>query len=877
MDLDIPHLAKLHFITEHTARHARLQEGQEPDKVQRDWYIQRAQQLALSDLQPRSDFDYEGILTLVYKKCYADMEQGEAAGLFSIGQDNFRDHLRELSAADWAAFHKFTFVGDEEDEYDTEVEDAMPDVEEEPLDYDPRGEEDPQIALFEKAVDAGMATLKRLRDELKRSRVNMDDTDWISEIDRVESYSKPGQVMIGVVGSTGVGKSSLINALVDEERILATDCMRASTAVATEIVYNNGGSRYKAEIQFVNRGEWEKELQALVWDLDEDNTGEIREDIANDSEAGAALAKIKAVYPWIEARYIMDTPVQTFLDHPSVSSLLGSEKFVEENKPQAFYRKVKTYLDSEGKGRGRHKKSQPYNSVSVWPLVRVVRIFVPAPALSTGAVLVDLPGLFDSNPARVTVAEQYMKRCSAHWVVAPINRAASDKVAKDLLGKNFKMHMQMKNAFSSITFICTKTDDISISETQDSLKLDLPVPEQREAKHAQLKAELKELHDKREQIMDHVANVDEEIEETEAQIDSDLKSQRKKLVAQRRPLGQEIKSKEIEIGEFEIASRNMKLDVYRECIQARNDYSEGEIKRDFARGIRDLEEPDETTDQGTKHRMIHDYQKLERDLPVFCVSARAYQKLRGRMRKEATLEGFTDFEETGVLRLRPEEQWKEFLTKVKQAFYQDVVHKLKTFAYFIKWEFRDLAQVLQKGLTDFHWAAIRSAKHKLPTDHRNMLSEALRDHSQTLEVELETIEDNFKAAQREINYVFPATIREELASTYKACAMEKGKGTFNRMKYTMAQKVADSANHIVHECAERVRKTLDELERDTARNLQDIMTMMMNSMKNDYYIALIEPQIRQFTAEQIEVRRRLDGIVRKMISDLQLGQLLNQK
>lgn len=45
-------------------------------------------------------------------------------------------------------------------------------------------------------------------------------------------------------------------------------------------------------------------------------------------------------------------------------------------------------------------------STSYWPLVRVVRIYTKAPALSTGATLVDLPGIFDSNAARVAVAEE---------------------------------------------------------------------------------------------------------------------------------------------------------------------------------------------------------------------------------------------------------------------------------------------------------------------------------------------------------------------------------------------------------------------------------------------------------------------------------------
>jgi hypothetical protein len=44
-----------------------------------------------------------------------------------------------------------------------------------------------------------------------------------------------------------------------------------------------------------------------------------------------------------------------------------------------------------------------------WPLIKVVRIFTKADALSTGAVIVDLPGVHDSNAARAAVAASYMK------------------------------------------------------------------------------------------------------------------------------------------------------------------------------------------------------------------------------------------------------------------------------------------------------------------------------------------------------------------------------------------------------------------------------------------------------------------------------------
>ena len=100
------------------------------------------------------------------------------------------------------------------------------------------------------------------------------------------------------------------------------------------------------------------------------------------------------------------------------------------------------------------------------------RIYVKSPALSTGAVIVDLPGVHDSNAARAAVAEGYMKQCTGLWIVAPINRAVDDKAAKSLLGESFKRQLKMDGGFSSVTFICSKTDDISLMEAQDSLGLD---------------------------------------------------------------------------------------------------------------------------------------------------------------------------------------------------------------------------------------------------------------------------------------------------------------------------------------------------------------------------------------------------------------------
>jgi len=75
-------------------------------------------------------------------------------------------------------------------------------------------------------------------------------------------------------------------------------------------------------------------------------------------------------------------------------------------------------------------------------LIKLVSIKTKAEALSTGAVIVDLPGVHDSNAARAAVAEGYMKNCTGLWIVAPINRAVNDKAAKSLLGDTFKRQLK---------------------------------------------------------------------------------------------------------------------------------------------------------------------------------------------------------------------------------------------------------------------------------------------------------------------------------------------------------------------------------------------------------------------------------------------------
>ncbi|KAK4691905.1 hypothetical protein P7C70_g9241, partial [Phenoliferia sp. Uapishka_3] len=106
----------------------------------------------------------------------------------------------------------------------------------------------------------------------------------------------PPQFLIAVVGSTGAGKSSLINALLDSDALVPTNSMRACTAVVTEIAYNFKDDKIRAEVEFLTPEEWKAELAVLRDDLIDDD-GRCRRVQDEASEAGAAWARIHSVYP----------------------------------------------------------------------------------------------------------------------------------------------------------------------------------------------------------------------------------------------------------------------------------------------------------------------------------------------------------------------------------------------------------------------------------------------------------------------------------------------------------------------------------------------------------------------------------------------------
>ena len=136
---------------------------------------------------------------------------------------------------------------------------------------------------------------------------------------------------------------------------------------------------------------------------------------------------------------------------------------------------------------------------------------------------------------------------------------------------------------------------------------------------------------------------------------ADLRSTKKESRRQRAELDEKIKSVRRQSSEAEEKAKKIKADMAALCIAGRNQYSKGAIQQDYAAGIKELDQElaaEEDEENFNPDNEARDYEEVARNLPVFCVSSRGYQKLQGRLRKDGPVPGFKSIEETEIPQLQ---------------------------------------------------------------------------------------------------------------------------------------------------------------------------------------------------------------------------------
>jgi len=394
------------------------------------------------------------------------------------------------------------------------------------------------------------------------------------------------------------------------------------------------------------------------------------------TDTSEAYAKLKLVYPNIDIISTTPDNRKAALVAIDLSSYFGTTKRIAERALGRFRRVVAKFTDASNFG---DSEEQP---ISLFPLIRVVRVFMKSKILNAGLVLVDLPGIGDANAARNAVAQRYIHHADHIFIISKIVRAVTDGAARELLGNHFQKRLVLTGKYNGgfVSFIATCTDDMAVEETVRALGRDheasadfktmVAYRDTALKEYEQVQKHLKACGKKRRHVLKRMNEATNgsspvdlckkrkyiDLEDSEAvtlTVDS-KRTETDTILAQYRLELDTIMAEERRLTEREAELTNPLLEIKRglrtACIQERNNYTCRRLQLDFESGLRsirkELNEAKEKTPEMSAVANAH--QQMTAQLKVFCVSSKAFQKLNGRLQWDQRIEGFPTKEYTGI-------------------------------------------------------------------------------------------------------------------------------------------------------------------------------------------------------------------------------------
>ncbi|KAJ3496224.1 hypothetical protein NLG97_g2818 [Lecanicillium saksenae] len=451
-------------------------------------------------------------------------------------------------------------------------------------------------ASFQRAFSDTKALVQELELALSSSPLHLETASIMHELHAqattLAQFQTAPTRKIGIVGDAGVGKSSLLNSLLDYDGFVRTSSNGgACTWVPTEFHFH-GLPTFSIEVDLFDVKELVDQLFQLLqfyrhFHLNQSEIDDNAERSYNEKRAQLAADTFNSMFG-------NRTPAQQFLlEQPE--SLIKREfmSLIQELRPHSS-NMSKFDLPQEACAdelRLLSTATSDSNARCAWPYIRRIKVYSSAHILSKGLVLVDLPGLRDLNSTRSHITERYLRQCHDVFAVCDISRATTDQSVQDIL------NMAMRLPEANFGIICTKSDAIVNSEARHDW---------RGAKGQQVKqmmdridADKKSLHDLKYKVNQWGQDDDDEDANTIREI-----------LRQKRQVEKQLKVHKFELDAFLIRSRN-------ELVSA-------------------------------KLRDTYTETMLDGELQVFCVSNHIYKEKRNLPKDEA----LRYLELSGILKLR---------------------------------------------------------------------------------------------------------------------------------------------------------------------------------------------------------------------------------
>ncbi|CAO2651427.1 Nn.00g039970.m01.CDS01 [Neocucurbitaria sp. VM-36] len=341
-------------------------------------------------------------------------------------------------------------------------------------------EEPPPALLHMPEIRDALANARtltsRMVDVLSSSNLHRENDSSIGNLHqqakRLHEFQLPSSRIVGLVGDSGVGKSSLINSLLDKIGLArASSSGTACTCAVTEYIFHDG-SDFTIHVDYFSLKELKKQFEELLRayrdyeslpENERNRNGDDEDD--NDRKRLQKTAQLAGETFRASFREKLEqkpTVLSTMAFKPAVVTMVqwasqllppqgGQESFNTVEECSSRLRE----LTSEP-----HESSPHEESPTCWPFIQKIRVYLKAHILSKGLIIADLPGLRDLNSARKAITERYVRKCHHIFVVAKIDRAITNESIKEIF------ELADRANLSKIDVICTRSEDIHVREAR---------------------------------------------------------------------------------------------------------------------------------------------------------------------------------------------------------------------------------------------------------------------------------------------------------------------------------------------------------------------------------------------------------------------------
>ncbi|TEY79928.1 hypothetical protein BOTCAL_0040g00200 [Botryotinia calthae] len=281
---------------------------------------------------------------------------------------------------------------------------------------------------------------------------------------------------IAILGASGEGKSSLINSLLHVTELARTsDGGSACTSVVTEYRQRKSSTLepFSIEVEYLSKPERQEMVEELFWSYrqlflpDSDNEGnklDSDEQQRIERESAVAWSALEAVFSQQEEFSInfMSDKSEGAFGRIKSQLLEWMQKMEFPAGDESGLWTASAHTSDECQ-----ELTSVFMEDKLWPFTKIIRVYLDAEVLKTGVVLADLPGLQDTNLARVRATQKYLQSCDHVFIATRISRAITDATLNSALYGELKRHVPLaweESGGTNINFklavICTRSEDI---------------------------------------------------------------------------------------------------------------------------------------------------------------------------------------------------------------------------------------------------------------------------------------------------------------------------------------------------------------------------------------------------------------------------------